>query len=226
MLIPEIFERHAQLLGSSCMAKLRDSSVLVAGVGGLGSTVAQLLVRMGVGILHLVDFDRVEESNLNRQLLYTHKDIGRYKVDVAAERLREIVPGVKVIPHRDKITEEFEIPADVKVVVDCLDNFKDKLLLDDLSGTVNVSLVHAGVSRFHGQVTVVRYGESATLREIFENIDAEENTPVYPPTVTVIASIQASETVRLICESHSNLMNRLLIVDLMSNTIDTIDILN
>ncbi len=226
MLIPKIFERHAQLLGPQCISALRSSSVLVAGVGGLGSTVAQLLARMGVGELHLVDFDKVEESNLNRQLLYTHKDIGKYKVDVAAQRLREIVPGLKVVPHRVKISAGFRIPESVRIVVDCLDSFKYKLILDELCETADVPLVHGGVARYHGQVTVVKYGESATLRDIFEFADAEENPPVYPPIVTLIASIQASETAKFICESHSNLMGRLLIADLMSNTIDTIDIID
>ena len=223
MLIPEIFERHARLIGHECFKKLANSSALVAGIGGLGSTVAQLLARTGIGTLHLVDFDRVEENNLNRQILYTRQDIGRYKVDVAAKRLKEIVPHIKIVPHRERISPEFALP-DVDVVVDCLDNFSDRFVLDMLAEDKNIPLVHGGVARFHGQVTVIKYGETQTIRDIFEEVEDKDKISVFPPLVTLVGSIEASEAIKLLCDLGPSLVGKLLLIDLLANTIDTIDL--
>ncbi len=223
MLISPIFDRHAGLLGSNCLKKLQRSRVLIAGLGGLGSTVAQLLVRTGIGTLHIVDHDTVEESNLNRQLLYTSKDIGKPKVEIAKKRLAEISAHTKVMPHKVKIDANFDMP-DVDVIVDCLDSFSDRFILDEMAEEADIPLVHGGVARFHGQVTVIRYGLTQTLREIFEAVEDSGPVPVYPPLVVAVASIQASETVKLLCGMGTSLSNKLLIVDMLNNTFDVIDL--
>ncbi len=223
MLLLPIFERHVDLIGADCLKKLQHSSVLIAGVGGLGSTVAQLLVRTGIGRIHLVDHDVVDETNLNRQLLYSSRDIGRPKVEVASRKLVEINPHVRITAHNELINPDFSMP-DVDLVIDCLDSFSARFALDELAEEADVPLVHGGVARFHGQVTVIKYTITQTLRELFENMEDSGLVQVYPPTVAIVGAIQASEAVKLICDIGEPLVNKLLLVDVLNNTMDVIDL--
>lgn len=216
-----MFERHEELLGD-CFERIRNSKILIAGVGGLGSTVAELAVRTGFKDIYLVDYKEVDEPDLNRQILYTKNDIGMKKLDVAEKKLREI-SDVNITKIRKKINEEFEIP-DVDIVIDCLDNFKTRYILEEKAFQRRIPFVHGGVKGYAGQVTVVYPHKTKRLRDIFGEIEDDLNPPqVFPPIVTLVGSIQLSETVKVLCgDEDGSLMNRLLVVDLSINTFDVI----
>ncbi len=216
-----MFERHRELLGS-CFEKISDSGILIAGVGGLGSTVAELSVRTGFKNIYLVDYKEVDEPDLNRQILYTKKDIGNLKLNSAEKRLKEIA-DVNIVKINKRIDENFDIP-DVDVIIDCLDNFKTRYILEEKAFKKKIPFVHGGVKGYAGQVTVVYPHKTKRLKEIFGEIEDEINPPqVFPAVVTLVGSIQISEAVKIICGNEDgSLMNRLLVVDLSINSFDLI----
>ena len=217
-----MIERHAHLL-RKCMGRIRKARVMVAGVGGLGSTVAQLLARLDFRNIVLVDPKIVDEPDLNRQILYTREDLGKKKVEVARNRLLSINPHVQIETIDSFIDDDFELP-DVDVVVDCLDSFKSRFVLEEKVFRKGIPLVHGGVKGYGGQVTVVKPHETKSLREIFGDVEDDPAPPqVFPPIVTLIGSIQASEVVKLVCgEKEGSLMNRILVVDLSIGSFDVI----
>jgi molybdopterin/thiamine biosynthesis adenylyltransferase len=207
-----MFQRHSGLLGD-CLKKLFDARVLVAGVGGLGCTVSTLLVRLGVGKIYLLDNGVVDEPDLNRQILYDRSDIGQKKVEVAQRKLSQINPHCEIVPMHVRIDLDFCLPS-VDVVVDCLDNFESKFVLDILCEKKEVPLVHAGVEGYCGQLMNVLPG-SVRLRQIFSAAPKEGVIrQVYPPLVTLIASLQVNEVVKLICDRPTSSLNELMLIDL------------
>ena len=216
-----MFERHKELL-RECFEKIRNSKILIAGVGGLGSTVAELAARTGFRDIYLVDYKEVDEPDLNRQILYTKSDIGTKKLDAAEKKLREIT-DVNVIKIREKIDESFKIP-DVDIVVDCLDNFKARYILEEKAFRKRIPFVHGGVKGYAGQVTTIYPHKTKRLKEIFGDIEDDVNPPqIFPAVVTLIGSIQLSEAVKIICgDEDGSLINRLLVVDLSINAFDLI----
>ena len=205
-----------------CFKKIRNSSALIAGLGGLGSTAAQLLVRMGFGKLILVDPKTIDEPDLNRQILYTRDDLGKKKVEVAKERL-ESIANVEIEAFDVRIDENFDLPK-VDVVIDCLDNFSSRFILERKAWSVGVPMVHGGVKGYGGQVTISYPHKTKTLSDIFGDVDDDPNpSQVFPPTVTLVASIQASEAAKIVCnDEDGSLMNRLLVIDLSINSFDLI----
>ena len=216
-----MFERHQKLLGG-CFEKIMNSKILIAGVGGLGSTVAELAVRTGFKEIYLVDYKEVDDPDLNRQILYTEDDVDKHKLDVAEEKLKRI-SDVNIVKIKEKINEDFEIP-DVDIVVDCLDNFKTRYILEEKSFEKRLPFIHGGVKGYAGQVTVVYPHKTKRLREIFGDIEDDSKPPqVFPPVVTLVGSIQLSEAVKIICgDEDGSLMNRLLVADLSTSTFDVI----
>jgi len=217
-----MFQRHSQLLGD-CLNKLFDARVLVAGVGGLGCTVSTLLVRLGVGHVYLLDSGVVDEPDLNRQILYDRSDLGKRKVEVAQKKLSQINPRCEIVPMHVRIDLDFCLPS-VDVVVDCLDNFESKFTLDTLCEKKRIPLVHAGVEGYCGQLMSVLPG-SIRLRHVFSAAPKESSIrQVYPPLVTLMASLQVNEVVKLICDGTTNLVNELMLIDLATMRFERIKI--
>ncbi len=218
-----MFQRHEKIL-KGCMERIKSSSVLVAGVGGLGSTVSTLLVRLGFGEIHMVDSGIVDEPDLNRQILYDRSDLGREKVLVAKEKLSRINPNALIVPHLERIDESFDLPR-VDVVVDCLDNFKSRFILEGKAWDAGVPLVHAGVKEFYAQITVIERERTKRLEDIFGRVeDTNEKFQVFPPIVTLTASIQVDQVVKIICEGDGVLRNTLLIVDILNLSFERIQL--
>ncbi len=216
-----MFERHAQLLGDR-LEKIFQAKVLVAGVGGLGCTVASLLVRMGVGQLYLLDRGVVDEPDLNRQILYDRFDLGRKKVDVAKEKLSRINPQIQILTFDLNLDLEFCLPS-VDVVVDCLDNFESKFALDRLCEMKKIPLVHAGVQDFCAQVSTI-LPDSTRLRKLFPMAPKDETIKqAYPPLVSLVASLQAHEVTRLLCGEPA-LAGKIFLIDLSSMRFEVIRI--
>lgn len=224
----EMYSRHKDLLGEIDFAKISKASVMVAGAGGLGSTVLNLLARLGVGTIHFFEFAEIDPPDLNRQILFNSEDIGSAKCDITLEKLKKINPNIQIIAHCEKIGKKTEIPK-VDLVFDCLDNFTSRYILDDLIYPKGIPMVHCGVSTFFGQLTVIIPGKTKCLRKIISvdapQFDEKIKKEIFPPVVTCMASIQVSEGVKYLTGDFENLLYRkILVVDLLSNSFDVIQL--
>ena len=201
--------------------KLLAARVLIVGLGGLGSPVAMYLAAAGVGHLILADFDRVDLSNLQRQIVHNTANIGKTKVESAAQTLRELNPEIKVTCIAEVLTEEnlFAQIADADVVVDCCDNFTTRFAINAACVATKTPLVSGAAIRLEGQVAVFdsRDALSPCYRCLYDE-ESEENTTcaangVLSPLVGVIGSMQALETIKLIVGFGETLAGKLLIFD-------------
>jgi len=192
---------HAQLLSLDDQAKLQAASVVVCGCGGLGSPAATYLAAAGVGTLHLFDQDRVTESNLNRQTLYTTADIGQRKALVARERLVQLNPEINIIAHPIDITQAEQFIHTLEtadVVVDCLDNFAARRFVSRAAVKSHLPLVHGGIDAWRGQIAVFLPDERPTLEDILEQVPPQAAPPVIGAVAGLIGSLQALEVIKLI----------------------------
>ena len=221
------YERQILMIGEEGQARLRSSTALVVGVGGLGSPVAHYLVAAGVGRVHLVDPGYLEVSNLNRQVLYTSEDIGRAKALAAAEKLSRLNPEVEVIPHTISVgSPEFEeLVKEADVVVDCLDNWPAREVLNRLAVKHRKPLVHAGVARWYGQATTVIPGRTACLACIYpKGMRSETPIPVIGPTPGVLGAVEAAEAIRVLIGEEPGLAGKLLIMDLSAGAFEVVKV--
>jgi molybdopterin/thiamine biosynthesis adenylyltransferase len=202
--------------GKSGQRKLKKAGVLVAGAGGLGSTILTYLAVAGMGNIRIVDSDKVELGNLNRQVLHTDKDIGRYKVDSAKEKLELLNPDIKVEAMKAKITRNniFNLVGDY-LVVDALDNLPARLLLNKAAIKARLPLFHGAVYGFEGRATTVIPGRTACLRCLYQDV-LPGKIPVVGVTPAVIGCIQATEVIKYILDIGDLLEDRLLVYDGLS----------
>ena len=205
-----------EILPNFEQSKLTQAKVLVVGVGGLGSVVATYLARMGVGQLGLVDSDKLELSNLHRQILYSTDEVGQEKALLAKEKLNQANPEVKIVTHALRLSRNNvdEIIRGYDLVADCADNFATRFLINDACVKAKKTLVHGAVFHYEGQVMVIK-PEGPCLRCVFEKEPDVPKTElgVFPPAVGVIASIMAGEAVKLILGKGELLVAQLLIFD-------------
>jgi len=205
------YSRQRELVSQD---NLKNSSVLIAGVGGLGSFSAIYLALAGVGNIIIVDNDIVEESNLNRQVLYKEMDIGKKKVFVAKMRLEELNPDVKVTAIEKKIDENFKISQKIDVVVDGLDNYEARIALENFALNRHIPYVFGAVEGYMGMVTFI---DDTTKRlENFMQDFKFKNVQVLAATAAFTASIQVMEVLKYLSNKGDLLRNRLLIYDALS----------
>ena len=221
----EVFSRQTPLWGEEGEEWLRKACVLVAGAGGLGAAVAEALVRLGIGTLYLVDPGKVDLPDLNRQILYAKEDIGRPKVEVARKRLASYGLYSKVIALSEKIDKDFELPPEVDVVVDALDNWESRFALEEACEKKGIPLVHAGLNGHFGQVTTFFPKKTKKLKEIFAGV-AESSSPIpaHAPICMVLAGLQTMEVIKLILNRGNPLINKLLMVDLLHSSFEIIEL--
>lgn len=210
--------RQIMLFGEEGQEKLKKAKVLVAGVGGLGSPVSTYLAVAGIGKIILADFDSVELSNLNRQFLHHEKDVGREKIKSAEEKLLSLNPEIKVETIRKKITDEnvdLVVPP-CDLIIDALDNFDTRHVLNKLAVKRNIPFIHGAVSGFRGQATTIIPGKTPCLYCIFPTSFKKEVFPILGTTPGVIGSIQANEAIKYLTGQGKLLENRLLLWDGLS----------
>ncbi len=207
-------------VGSVGQRKLLDSSVVLVGAGGLGSPAALYLGAAGVGTLGIIDFDTVDVSNLHRQVLHGHSDVGRPKVDSAADTLRDINPDIKIKAFNEPISSEnaFRIFEQFDVVVNGSDNFPTRYLVNDACYFLKKPLVDGSIFRFEGQATDYIPG-----RGCYRCVFPEPPPPGAVPSCAdagvlgvlpgIVGSIQALETIKIILGQGEPLVNRMLIFD-------------
>jgi molybdopterin/thiamine biosynthesis adenylyltransferase/rhodanese-related sulfurtransferase len=213
LLIPEV--------GEQGQFKLLDSRVLLIGAGGLGSPAAYYLAAAGVGTIGIIDFDVVDESNLQRQILHNTKRVGQYKAESARETLEALNPDVKVITHIERLDETnvARIIADYDVVLDGTDNFPTRYLLNDAALLANKPVVHGSVFRFEGQLTVFKPNEGPCYRCLFPEPPPPELAPgcaeagVLGVLPGIIGLLQATETIKLLLDIGDPLVGRLMTYD-------------
>jgi adenylyltransferase/sulfurtransferase len=176
-----------------------DSKVLIVGVGGLGSPVAMYLAAAGVGNLILVDFDQVELSNLQRQIVHDTSQLGQYKVISAKNKLDKINPNVKITAINQKLDLSH---FDVDVVVDCSDNFATRFMVNKACIDKGIPLVSGAALRWGGQVAVFNNKNGPCYQCLYDNIEEQAETcsesGIIAPLVGVIGSIQALEVMKVI----------------------------
>ncbi|MCC6040545.1 MAG: HesA/MoeB/ThiF family protein [Thermofilum sp.] len=222
----ERYDRQLRVWGVEAQERLKRSTALVVGVGGLGSPVAMYLAAAGVGRLVLVDPEVVELSNLNRQVLHWTTDLGRAKVESAAEKLRRLNPHVEVVAVRRRIEsleDAVQLVGEADVVVDCLDNWRTRFLINEACVRLGKPLVHAAVRGLYGQLMVVKPGEGPCLRCLVpEEPPQEERIPVAGPTPGALGALEAMEAVKLLTGYGEPLVGKLLVYDGLHGSVDVI----
>lgn len=229
------YARHFPIpeIGPEGQEKLLRSRVLVIGAGGLGSPAALYLAAAGVGTIGLVDSDEVELSNLQRQILHGTSDLGRPKVDSAADALRELNPGVKVIPLRMSADGE-NLPAllaDYDFVLECTDSFASKYLVNDACVRAGRPFCHAGVQGFYGQMLSWAPGQGPCFRCAFRESPASGAEPastqagVLGAAAGVLGCLQAAEALKFLLGAGELLTGALLTVDLLDMEFQKIPLL-
>lgn len=216
LVIPEV--------GPEGQRRLKAARVLIVGVGGLGSPVATYLAAAGVGHLGLVDFDTVDETNLQRQILYGTSDVGRLKIDVAAMRLREINPHVDLGLHRVRFGPEnaLELVEAYDVVVDGTDNFPARYLVNDACVLAGKPNVWGSIFRFDGQVSVFWAQRGPCYRCLFPEPPPVGTVPscaeagVLGVVPGIIGTLQANEVIKLIIGLGEPLVGRLVVLDALT----------
>jgi molybdopterin/thiamine biosynthesis adenylyltransferase/rhodanese-related sulfurtransferase len=235
------YSRHTLLkeVGEAGQIKLLEAKVLLIGAGGLGSPAAMYLGAAGVGTLGIVDFDTVDVSNLQRQLLHGTKDVGRPKVDSAVDRIRDINPDVTVIGHRQPITSAnaLEIIRDYDIVINGSDNFPTRYLVNDACQFLRKPLVDGSIFMFEGQVTVYqpRVPESGVeggpcYRCLYPDPPPPGEVPscseagVLGVLPGIVGSMQAVEAIKLILGIGDPLVGRLLMLDTLDMSFRTLKV--
>lgn len=223
----ERYDRQIMLFGIEGQEKLKRAKVAVVGVGGLGSPVAYYLTAAGVGTILLIDEQTPELSNLNRQILHWEEDLGKNPKPLSAKwKLERFNSDVRIETFVGKLTQEnvHEVLKNVNIIVDCLDNFETRYLLDDYAHERGIPLVHGAVEGLYGQVTTIIPGKTRRLREIFPKVRKKGKFPILGATAGIIASIQVAEVVKLITGYGKPLANKLLIIDLANNAYEIIEL--
>lgn len=211
------YDRQIMLkkLGVEGQLKLLNSRVLVVGAGGLGSPVLFYLVAAGVGFIRIVDSDKVELSNLNRQILHWETDLGKWKTASAEEKLKSLNSKVEIDTVNKPLTRDNarSLVKDVDLVIDALDTVEARQILNEACVAEGKPLIHGAIEELYGQVTTVIPGETPCLRCILPLSVKRRRFPVVGAVAGVIGSIQVLEAIKLITGIGEPLKSRLLLFD-------------
>jgi sulfur-carrier protein adenylyltransferase/sulfurtransferase len=222
----ERYSRHLIMpeVGMDGQLKLKQAKVLCIGTGGLGAPLGLYLAAAGVGRIGLVDFDKVDDSNLQRQILFGTNDVGRPKIEAAADRLRGLNPEIQIDTFDTMLSSEnaLEILKDYDIVVDGTDNFPTRYLVNDACVLLRKPNVYGSIFRFEGQATIFGYPEGPCYRCLYP----EPPPPGLVPSCAeggvlgvlpgIVGSIQAAETLKLIIGKGDSLVGRLLLFDALA----------
>jgi len=209
------YKRQILLFGEEGQEKLKKSKIFIAGAGGLGCPISIYLAVAGVGTITLADMDVVDQTNLNRQILHYDRDIGKKKTSSAGEKLREINPDirVKVIDTTIDETNVLSLAGSADGIVDAMDNFPTRYLLNEAAITKNIPLFHGAIRGLYGQATTILPGVTPCLRCIFPSAPPKEVFPVVGVTPGLIGMVQATEVLKYLTHEGRLLTDRLFLWD-------------
>ena len=222
----ERYSRHLIMpeVGMEGQVKLKQAKVLCIGTGGLGAPLGLYLAAAGVGRIGLVDFDRVDDSNLQRQILFSTHDVGRPKIEAAKDRLHGLNPDIRIDTFDTQLSSEnaLEIMKDYDIIVDGTDNFPTRYLVNDACVILKKPNVYGSIFRFEGQITIFGYPDGPCYRCLYP----EPPPPGLVPSCAeggvlgvlpgIVGSIQAAETLKLIIGKGESLVGRLLLFDALA----------
>lgn len=229
----EFVDRQTGILNKNEQLKLKNSQITIIGCGGIGGAAAEMLARMGVGKLRIVDKDVFEISNINRQLMSNTKNIGRPKTEVTQEELLAINPSLKIESFNEKLTDEnvHEILNESNIIVDALDNLLTRIIVSRCSNDLDIPFIHGAIHGTMGQVTVITihtpsyeelfklpsHGKKLTQENIARIMNLnKEVPPVIGPVPNIVGCIQAFEAVKIVTGKGTSIMApRVLIFDLL-----------
>ena len=230
-IIPERYHRNLGVISPYEQVKLLQSKIAIIGVGGLGGTVLELLARMGIGELIIVDKDVMGDDNLNRQILSTETNLGQSKTEVAVKRVKEINSSIEITGHSIFINPDNikKVIKGAEVVVDALDNLPSRFVLQEACQDLKIPLVHGAVAGFNGQLTTI-FPEDRGLKLIY---GSEKNLPEHgseaelgAPTVipALIASLETQEVIKILLKRGKLFRNKLLYLDIEEGTIEILNL--
>ncbi len=230
-IVPERYCRNQTTLSNEDQRRLLQSHVAVIGLGGLGGTVTEILARIGVGALTLVDGDSFDDSNLNRQILSSPANLGKPKAEVAAKRVTDINPAVKAHPMETFFTRENseKILQDVHLVVDCLDTITDRFIVEESCQVLSLPMVSAAIAGTSGQATVIIPGDTG-LKRIYGSVQkapakgVEASIGTLPFAAMYMAAVECAEAVTILLGKSPELQNRLFLADTRDHTADLLDL--
>ncbi len=221
---PERYQRHQGIFSAAQQHQLLDSTVALIGCGGLGGQVFEELIRLGVGQIIAIDPDSFAPHNLNRQLLCTVEELGRFKVQAAVRRAFSVNPAIKVVPLSLAFSPVIHKEVrQAQVVIDCLDSIADRHELAEFCHASQIPLVHGAVEKWFGQIGVQK--ETTLIKDLYPKIppnDKITSPSVLFCTVATVASLQIAETIKLLLNLNSPLLDNWKSVDLLNCEIDAI----
>lgn len=222
----ERYKRQILLFGDEGQERLKSSHIFIAGAGGLGSPIAIYLAIAGVGEITIVDMDTVDQSNLNRQILHTDRDIGKKKTVSAIAKLQEYNPDIIVNAIDTTITADniHRLAGRADGIVDAMDNYPVRYLLNRVALEKNIPFFHGAIRGFYGQATTIIPEKTPCLACIFPRAPPKEVFPVVGVTPGVIGTIQATEVVKYLTKQGELLAGRLFIWDGLAATSEEIAI--
>ena len=217
----ERYARQIPLIGEDGQRRLAESTVVIAGAGGLGSPVSMYLAEAGVGEIRIADLDVIEESNLNRQILHPASRLGMLKAESAAQTLSALNLECRVVSFAEKIDADsvFRMADGADLIIDCMDNFETRYILNEASKKLNIPLLHGAVTGFSGQITLVVPDETPCLSCIFPKVGPSSSAPILGAAAGVVGSMQALEALRFLT-GKPTLAGKLLLYDGVSNSVD------
>ncbi len=220
-IIPERYSRNQKSLANTDQIRLLRSHVAVIGLGGLGGNVTELLARIGIGRLTLVDGDCFEESNLNRQLLSSTATIGKSKAEAAQVRVQQINPAVEVriVPEFFRADNGQAILRDAQLAIDCLDTITDRFLLEEACLNASIPLISAAIGGSSGRATVIFPGDPG-LKALYgepekaPNKGIEATAGTLPFTAMYMAAVECAEATTILLGKPSELKNKLFLAEI------------
>jgi len=217
--------------GTEGQLRVKSAKVCVVGVGGLGSVSSLQLAGIGVGYLRIIDRDVVELTNLQRQLIYDANSIGYPKVEIAAKKLQALNPEIRIEPIAASVSEDNaeSLLRGVDIVVDALDRFLPRFAINKACVKLKIPYVFGGAIETYGNATTIIPSQTPCLECLFRNADDAvlptcERVGVIPPIISIIASIQVNETLRMILGKEPLLSNKILYCDLNSLNFDIFEV--
>ena len=231
----ERYKKHLTLkeIGFKGQLKLKNSSVICIGAGGLGSSVLLYLAAAGIGRIGIVDNDQVEKSNLQRQIIHETNTVGNLKINSARERIKRFNPNIEVLTFNERINSEnvIEIIKDFDIICDCSDNFGTRYLINDACLILNKALVFGSVQGFEGQISVFNLNKkSPNLRDLLPESPIKNSIPsceefgVVGVSTGLIGILQANEILKIILKKGKILDGKIMIFDLLNMNIKTLNL--